>query len=126
MLHLRALGARAAAQLGGGAGRCTTSLAASGPAAALGEQAGGAGGRWGDYSKALSRLGFGGPLGTSRDDEQPSKAAGAKGLHTGGLGGRPRQLGVWRCRRQAPPPPRASTAAGSRPCHPYHAATNAG
>lgn len=78
MLAARALG-RAAAQ----GARCSASLAASGASAALTESAGAGKGRWSEYSRALARLGQGGPLGSWRDDEERSKADGAKGLHTG-------------------------------------------
>lgn len=78
MLAARALG-RAAAQ----EARCSASLTASGASAALTESAGAGKGRWSEYSRALARLGQGGPLGSWRDDKERSKADGAKGLHTG-------------------------------------------
>ncbi len=78
MLAARALG-RAAAQ----GARCSASLAASGAGAALTES-GGAGKGWNEYSRALARLGQGGPLGSWRDDEERSKAGVPKSLHTGG------------------------------------------
>lgn len=120
MLAARALG-RAAA-LGA---RCSASLAASG-ASALTESAGGAGkGGWSEYSRALARLGHGGPLGSWRDEEERSKAGAPKSLHTGGAcrpperrvsaaqeQRRPRRRRRRTCMRQrsrAPHPPRASS-----------------
>ena len=100
------LAARALGRAAGLGARCSASLAARGASAALTDSLGSSKGRWSEYSRALARLGQGGPLGAWRDDDEPSKAASSKGLHTGGRGraaaGAPRQ------------PPPSSAAQASR------------
>lgn len=76
MLHTRALGRAATAAGLGQALRGSVSMACGGPAASSGPL-------WSEYSRALSRLGFGGRLGNKREEE--SKADQHQGMHTSEL-----------------------------------------